>query len=208
MPANEVILSLLSQASLFGGVPADDLEACAVAFAKMHFAKGKTLVVRGDPSTHLYLVEDGVRLSISTVKDRKPSFCHAGPDDLFGEIAAPDGAARSADAIAMMEVVVHALQCVAFCPRWSVPSAIAAHVVELLCARLRATTTQFETIALLPLELGCFQSELSQLLGASRPKVNAAMGLLEREGAVGRPLDRIFSNHGKLAAIARPGLHG
>ena len=78
MPANKVILSLLSQASLFGGVPADDLEACAVAFAKMHFAKGKTLVVRGDPSTHLYLVEDGVRPSISTVKDRKPAFATPG----------------------------------------------------------------------------------------------------------------------------------
>ena len=36
------------------------------------------------------------------------------------------------------------------------------------------------------------------------PKVNAAMGLLEREGAVGRILDRI----GKFAAIARPGLDG
>jgi CRP-like cAMP-binding protein len=210
MPANEVVHSLLSQASLFGGVPADDLEACAAAFEKMHFAEGKTLFVRGDPGTHLYLVEDGrvVRLSISTVKDRKPSFCHTGPDDLFGEIAAPDSEARSADAIAMMEVVVHALQCIAFCPRWSVPSAIAARVVELLCARLRATTTQFESIALLPLELGFFQGELSQLLGASRPKVNAAMGLLERERAVGRTLDRIFCNHGKLAAIARPGLDG
>jgi len=48
MPANEVIRSLLSQASLFGGVLADDLEACAVAFAKMHFAKGKTLFVHGN----------------------------------------------------------------------------------------------------------------------------------------------------------------
>jgi hypothetical protein len=38
----------------------------------------------------------------------------------------------------------------------------------------------------------------------ANPKVNAAMGLLEREEAVGRILDRI----GKLAAIARPGLDG
>jgi|SRR5262249_8004515 len=208
MPANEVVPSLLSQASLFGGVPANDLEACAAAFEKMHFAKGKTLFVRGDPGTHLYLVEDGrVRLSIPTVKDHKPSFCHDRPDDLFGELAAPDGEARSADAIAMMEVVVHALQCIAFCPRWSVPSAIAARVVELLCARLRATTTQFESIAL-PLELGFFQGELSQLLGASRPKVNAAMDLLERDVVVERTLNRMFCDHGKLAAIARPGLDG
>jgi len=48
MPANEVVLSLLWQISLFGGVPADDLEACAAAFEKMHFAKGKALFVRGN----------------------------------------------------------------------------------------------------------------------------------------------------------------
>jgi len=46
MPVNEVVLSLLSQASLFGGVPTDDLEACVAAFEKTHFAKGKTLFVR------------------------------------------------------------------------------------------------------------------------------------------------------------------
>ena len=48
MPANEVIRSLLSQASLFGGVPADELEACVAAFEKMHFANGKALFVRGN----------------------------------------------------------------------------------------------------------------------------------------------------------------
>jgi hypothetical protein len=48
MPANEVVLSLLSQASLSGGVPADDLEACAAAFEKMHFAKGNALFLRGN----------------------------------------------------------------------------------------------------------------------------------------------------------------
>jgi DNA-binding FadR family transcriptional regulator len=67
-------------------------------------------------------------------------------------------------------------------------------------------TTQFESVALeplhvrvarfilsalgshtappgrrIPLELGFSQSELSQLLGASRPKVNAAMASLERQ---------------------------
>jgi hypothetical protein len=46
MPSNEVVLSLLSQAS--GGVPADDLEACAAAFEKMHFAKGNALFLRGN----------------------------------------------------------------------------------------------------------------------------------------------------------------
>jgi CRP/FNR family transcriptional regulator, cyclic AMP receptor protein len=54
-----------------------------------------------------------------------------------------------------------------------------------------------------PLDLGFSQSELSQLLGASRPKVNAAMGLLEQAGAIKRTLDRLFCDPGKLGEIAR-----
>jgi CRP/FNR family transcriptional regulator, cyclic AMP receptor protein len=54
-----------------------------------------------------------------------------------------------------------------------------------------------------PLDLGFSQGELSQLLGASRPKVNAAMGMLEQAGAIKRTLDRIFCDPGKLDEIAR-----
>jgi CRP/FNR family transcriptional regulator, cyclic AMP receptor protein len=229
MVANPVVISLLSQTDLFGGLAADDLKACATAFEKMHFAKGQTLFVRGDPGTHLYLVENGrVRLSISTLNDRTLSFRHAGPGELFGEIAALDGKPRSADANAITPVVVHGLEHTRFRALWSDRPAVATRVVSFLCARLRETTTQFESIALLPLEirlaqfllsalggraapagqrvpldLGFSQSELSQLLGASRPKVNAAMGVLEQAGAIKRTLDRIFCDPGKLGEIAR-----
>ena len=57
----------------------------------------------------------------------------------------------------------------------------------------------------IPLELGFSQSELSQLLGASRPKVNAAMAALEKEGAMKRTSDRMFCDPEKLARIARSG---
>ena len=60
MPVNEVVLSLLSQASLFGGVPADDLEACAAAFEKTHFAKGKTLFVRGNHGNFAAIARPGL----------------------------------------------------------------------------------------------------------------------------------------------------
>jgi CRP-like cAMP-binding protein len=229
MATNSVVVSLLSQTDLFGRLAVDDLNACAAAFQRMHFAKGETLFIRGDPGTHLYLVENGrVRLSISTLNDRTLSFRHAGPGELFGEIAALDGKPRSADASAITPVIVHGLERTRFRALWSDRPAVAARVVAFLCARLRETTTQFEQIALLPLEirlaqfllsalggrmapagrrvpleLGFSQGELSQLLGASRPKVNAAMGLLEQAGAIRRTLDRIFCDPGKLSEIAR-----
>ena len=55
----------------------------------------------------------------------------------------------------------------------------------------------------LPLELGFSQSELAQMLGASRPKVNIALGELESSGAIVRTLDRLFCDPVKLGEIAR-----
>jgi len=45
---------------------------------------------------------------------------------------------------------------------------------------------QLESAFLLRLQFS--QSELAQLLGANRPNVNAALGLLERAGAIGRTI--------------------
>jgi len=68
------VISLLSQTSLFGGLEADDLTACALAFREKRFAKGQTLFLRGDPGTHVYLVETGlVRLAISNANGRRLS---------------------------------------------------------------------------------------------------------------------------------------
>jgi len=53
-----------------------------------------------------------------------------------------------------------------------------------------------------PLDMAMSQGELAQLLGASRPKVNAALGALEQAGAVKRTADRIFCDPTLLAACA------
>ena len=55
----------------------------------------------------------------------------------------------------------------------------------------------------IPLDLGFSQSELAQLLGASRPKVNAALGWLEENAAIKRTIDRIFCDPAKLSKIAQ-----
>ena len=41
------------------------------------------------------------------------------------------------------------------------------------------------------------------LLGASRPKINAALGVLENAGAIGRTSDRLFCDPAKLELIAQ-----
>jgi CRP-like cAMP-binding protein len=156
------------------------------------------------------------------------SFQVATEGDLFGEIAALDGKGRSADATAITEARLHCLEHGAFRDLWTTRPALATRVVTFLCGRLRQMTTQFESVALeplevrlarfiisalgsrdappgkrVPMELGFSQSELAQLLGASRPKVNAAMASLEKTGALKRTIDRLFCDPEKLAEIAR-----
>jgi CRP-like cAMP-binding protein len=156
------------------------------------------------------------------------SFRLAAAGDIFGEIAALDVEARTADATAITAAKIHHLERQAFRQLWTGRPAIAARVVEFLCRGLRETTIQLESIALqpldvrlakfllsalgsrqappgkrVPLELGFSQGELSQLLGASRPKVNAALASLEEAGVIARTLDRLFCDPEKLAVIAR-----
>jgi CRP/FNR family cyclic AMP-dependent transcriptional regulator len=229
MADKSALIALLSRTGLFAGLDGRDLAALAARFKERQFGKGETAFLRGDPGEHLYLVESGrVRLAISTADDRNLSVRHATEGELFGEIAALDGDPRTADATAITKAKIHYLDRRAFRDLWADHPAIAVRVVEFLCRRLRETTAQLEAIALepldvrlarfllgalgsrnappgkrVPLELGFSQSELSQLLGASRPKVNAALASLEKAGAVGRTLDRLFCDPEKLARIAR-----
>ena len=204
------VISLMSQTALFDGLDDADLAACAHAFKGRQFPKGHTLFMRGDPGDCLYLVESGrIRLAIATANDRRVSFRHAVEGDLFGEIAMLDGGPRTADATAITAVKVHSLERDAFRNLWATRPALARRWWRFCADGSGTSTTQFQAVALepldvrlarfllsalgsrsappgkrIPLELGFSQSELSQLLAASRSKVNIAMGSLEKAGAL------------------------
>jgi CRP/FNR family cyclic AMP-dependent transcriptional regulator len=225
---HKIIIRLLASTELFKGLEADVLAACAGKFRELKFKKGKILFSRGDVGTHLYLVAEGqVRLAIATSDGRELSFQIAVAGDLIGEIAVLDGGPRSAEATALTPVTAYALDRNAFHELWSAHASVTNAVITFLCRRLRDASDRLEAIALypmevrlarfllvalgdrqappgrrVPLELGFTQGELALLLGASRPKVNAALGTLEDAGAIGRTSDRLFCDPAKLAEIA------
>jgi len=231
MSTRDLIASLLAKTELFGGLAADVLGDCAGSFREIRFTKGETIFVRGDPGNHLYLVVEGrVRLAVSTNEGRELSFRHAATGDLFGEIAMLDRGPRSADATALSHVVAYSLDRAALHTLWAKHTSISDRIVVFLCKRIRETSGQLESIALhpmhvrlarfllvaigdrkpapnkrLPLDLGFSQGELALLLGASRPKINEALGTLESANAIARTLDRIFCDPAKLSEIARQG---
>lgn len=223
------LVPFLERTALFGGLPADDLSACAALFTIVKFTKREVIFSTGDPGRLLYVVAEGsIRLSTSTSDGRELTFRISDVGDMFGEIAALDGGPRTAQAIALSNGFAYALEAGVFRGLWTSRPAVTERVVTFLCGRLRHTSTQAESIALhsiearvarfllnaagdqavpagkrVPVDLGYSQGELAQLLGASRPKVNTALSALEKTGAVKRTLDRIFCDPVKLAQIVR-----
>jgi CRP/FNR family transcriptional regulator, cyclic AMP receptor protein len=224
MPQSDAITAVLARTDLFKELSCADLSACETAFRESRFAKGELPFARGDPGARLYLIADGrVRVAVVTDKGRELSFRHAAAGVLLGEIAALDGEPRSSDAVVLSPVTAYSLERGAFEQLYSTHGAVATSLIAFLCRRIRDTSGQLEAIALypvearlarfllfalgnrqaaagrrIPLELGFSQSELAQLLGANRPKVNAALSLFERAGAIGRTIcDPV-----KLAQIA------
>jgi CRP-like cAMP-binding protein len=187
------------------------------------------LFARGDRGDRLYLIAEGrVRLATSTDEGRELSFRHATTGEILGEIAALDGGPRTAEAMALVPVVAWSLERRTLRELLARQPAITGRFIDFLCRRVRDTSEQLEAIALhplhvrlarfllvalgdrqavagkrVPLEIGFSQGELALLLGATRPKVNEAFGTLEEMGAIGRTIDRVFCDPGKLAAVAR-----
>jgi CRP-like cAMP-binding protein len=224
------VATLLGKTVLFGPLEQADRMAVARQMLKAVLEPHQTIFTRGDASSHLHLVAEGrVRLSVFSSDGRLLSFKHASVGDVFGEIAALDGGPRSADAVALTRVVAMTLaaerlnQLVESNPR------VARAAIACLCQRLRDTSAQAETIALHAVEtrlarfllarvkspaadaiesdksrldLSISQSELASLIGASRQKVNAALGLLQDAGAISRQGRSMLCDAQKLAQFA------
>jgi CRP-like cAMP-binding protein len=166
---------------------------------------------RGDPGREIYLVIEGrIRLSVLSSDGRELSFDHAGPGHVFGEIATLDGGERTAGATAISRVHAMALPQKALMEVIENNPKVATAAIRFLCQRLRDTDQRLEAIALhrievrlarlmlsalklqsapvkdgkAKLDLGMSQGELALLIGASRPKVNIALTMLEDMGAI------------------------
>jgi len=205
----QTLVALLAISAVFGSLAASDRDAIASCMLRMHFEPGHVIFSRGDLAREMYLVLEGkVRLSVLTSDARELSFAHAGPGNIFGEIAALDGGERTASATAINRVQVMALPQRAILDLIENNPTLAVAAIRFLCTRLRETDLLLEAIALhrievrlsrlllsalksqsttatgedVPLDLGMSQGELALLIGASRPKVTNALSTLEDTG--------------------------
>jgi CRP-like cAMP-binding protein len=207
------VTDALGQSALFGPLPENERAAIAIRMRPIDFEADQVVFSRGDAGRQVYLVLAGrIRLSVLTTDGRELAFAHAGPSDIFGEIAALDGGERTADATAISRVQAAILPQQTLLEFIESNPRLAAATISFLCLRLRETDLRLEAIALhrievrlarlflsvlqavspaaagsrIPLSLGVSQNELSLLIGASRSKTNKGLKFLEDMRAITR----------------------
>lgn len=226
-------LALIRRQSLFKGLEPDDTARIAGLLRRRRWPAGTTLFQRGDAGREMILVAAGrIRLSVLSAEGKELALRHAEAGSLVGEMAVLDGGARSADATAVTPVEGYVLAKPDLDRLVLERPAIALAFVAWLCGRLRETTEQMETIALYRLEarlarfllgfvrqkapgreptgsvrldLPLNQSEIADIVGATRPKVNRAFADLEESGAIARTPDGVICRLDRLAEIAEGG---
>jgi CRP/FNR family cyclic AMP-dependent transcriptional regulator len=223
------LVDQLGATPLFGVLDAAERRSIALEMREVQFAPGQIVFGRGDPGRDIYFVVEGrVRLSVLTPEGRELSFAHAEAGQVFGEIAVLDGGMRTADATAVSKVVAHSLSKSALTRLIETRTTVREAVIRFLCNRVREADQQLEGIALYPIEvrlarfflaaarqkgmakpgarvtldLPISQSELALLIGASRPKVNAALALLQDSGAIERSEKSMICDIDELENIA------
>lgn len=196
---------------MFAPLPPAVLEAIAAAARPHRWRPGEMLFQRGDAGDWLVAIMGGqVRISVSTPGGRDLVLRHVEAGEMLGELALFDAEPRSADAFAVGEVTGQVLDRAAFRSIAGRHPALYDAALAHVCALLRGTTDQLESIALYQLQarvarffllalrqlhgevippgaaldLAISQGELAALTGASRPKVNRVLSDLKAAGAL------------------------
>jgi CRP/FNR family cyclic AMP-dependent transcriptional regulator len=182
---------IIERNSLFRGLPKETRARIAGLATRRVYEAGAVIFMRGDPGDSLCGVATGrVRISASGPGGKEVFLNIMEPGDAFGEIALLDGSPRTATATAMARTELIIIPRDAFSALLQSQPQLAAHLIQLLCKRVRWTAEQMEDTALLsvPARLakrllslaGAFggtkvtlsQEELAQFLGLSRQIVN------------------------------------
>jgi len=198
--------TVIERDSLFRGLPEATLERIAALGLRRVFEEGTVVFMRGDPGDSLCGVVTGrVRISTSRAGGKEVFLNIIGPGESFGEIALLDGQPRTATATAMTRTELIVIRREQFLALLSTEPQLAAHLIQLLCKRVRWTAQLMEDSALLGVpariakrllslaklhgrdtptgsKLTLSQEELAQFLGVSRQIVNQHLQAWKAKG--------------------------
>ncbi len=211
------IAEQLAACPIFAALEPATLAALAATGQRRTWTAGKVVFQRGDAGDHMLAIISGrLRLSLGSSQGKELVLRHLEAGDVVGELAVIDGQPRSADAAALEDTTAIVLRRNRFLEVAAAHPDLGMAVARYLCSMLRNTNFQMESIALYDLQMRLIrfflfslrqahgdklpdrvvlhmsfnQTDLSAVLGASRPKINQALQALIAEGAIQREGDR------------------
>lgn len=188
--------TVLRENLLLRGLAEDTLDRVSALVSRRSYRKGSMIFRQGDAGDALYAVISGqVRIVTHSAGGREAFLNIMEPGDVFGEIAVIDGGARTATALAMGDVVLFLIRRSDLLGLMTRDPALALHLLQVFCQRLRWTSELIEESAFLDLparlarrllrlvadhgmatpdgiSLRLSQAELANFLSASRQVVN------------------------------------
>ena len=201
---------LISASFLFSELSPELIQRVARLSRTSRFRRGADIFHMGDEGDALYGVADGlVRIWIPAADGRELTIALFEPGDIFGEIALLDGLPRTANATAILDTTLIAIDRPLFIDLIEREPRIARHIIELLCERLRSSTDRFSEDAFLNLRarlakrlealmighgekcpegvriaLKLSQTDLANMVGVTREAVNKQLGLWVARGLI------------------------
>ena len=202
-------INVLKKIPLFASLPEADLQNLESLLRKETMRKGETLFRQGDEGTALYLIIQGrIKISVSRRMD-SVTLAILGQGEFLGEMALLDGLPRSANAIALEESHLYALNRGDFIPFLIHNKKAVDAVLSALSKRLRKTNDLLAEMCFLSLSvrlaqklvelaerqgpceadpqeyrLEMSQQEFGNVLGVSRESINKELKPLRDKGIV------------------------
>ncbi len=193
---------ILERHSLFGSLTLDELDQLLPHARLQAFRARQEIFHKGAAGLGLLAVLKGkVRISSIGPDGNQVMLNIINEGDVFGEIALLDGGERTADAVAMTECELLAIDRRDFVPFVRANPEVALRLLSVLCERLRRTTEQVEDMIFLDapqrlakklLQLAASgkttitlsQRELGSMIGLSRESINKQLAHWQQDGVI------------------------
>ncbi len=187
---------IIERNSLFRGLPRETRAHIVSLATRRVYEDGTIIFMRGDPGDSLCGVATGrVRISASGPGGKEVFLNVMEPGDAFGEIALLDGSPRTATATAMTRTELIIIPRDPFWALLQSQPQLAAHLIQLLCKRVRWTAEMMEDTALLSVPARLAKRLLSLASAAGRqPERGAKITLSQEQLAQFLGLSRQITN--------------
>lgn len=202
------VLAALRETRVFGGLDPGALGELAAVCVPRTFRRDQYLMYQGDPGDHLAVVVDGlVKIIVSSERGDEMVLATLGAGEVLGELSVIDQGARSASVVAVQPTTALVVTRPALMSAMQHSPALLDGLLRTLGGLVRRLTEQASDLVFLDLggriakllvqqaerqsdastdrlsvDLHLNQTELAQMVGASRPAVNRVLQSLVGRG--------------------------